>query len=315
MERCPLCRFWDARLVMRRLGGAVVRCARCSLLYHAPLGAYRTQAYYDRIYRDPSDGVKPEIARHALFEAFLASELPARSRRLLDFGCGLGSFVRTAASKGFDAYGVERSRHGVEAARRAGLDVAMSVDAFPDHFFDIATLWNVIEFFEAPVAQLRQIRRVLAPGGLIFIRTPNALFHHACWRLSTVLASRRTLPCAFLFNPLMWSPASLAVALRTAGFSGVVVDNATLSPGDPYGAFPGQQTLVAFGKRLLSVLAAAVARTSRRQLLVASSIEARARSVLASSASFRSPAAAGPRTGRWYTREANTDRTYGEGSV
>ena len=106
-------------------------------------------------------------------------------------------------------------------ARRRGLAVHPDVAALPDDHFDAVTLWNVVDFFSQPVEQLRQIHRVLAPRGLVFVRTPNAAYQMAAWRLRRVLVwpppVARLLTEAYFFHPMVWAPRTLRQLLLCAG--------------------------------------------------------------------------------------------------
>lgn len=99
------------------------------------------------------------------------------SGRLLDVGCGEGAWLSYAATR-FEAFGVDISAEGVEAAQeRTGLStiVCASATALPhaDSAFDVVTALDVVEHIEDPALLLAEARRVLVPGGLLVLSTPN----------------------------------------------------------------------------------------------------------------------------------------------
>jgi 2-polyprenyl-3-methyl-5-hydroxy-6-metoxy-1,4-benzoquinol methylase len=197
---------------------------------------------------------------------------------LLDVGCGLGQFLVDAAREGWRATGVESSGAGVAYGRAQGLTMFPSTKALDTGAFDVVTLWNVVEFFDDPVAVLLDVRRVLAPSGRLFVRTPNGRYHVAMCRLSRSIrrpaAVAQALDRAYFLNPLVWTPTSLRLLLEHTGFR-ATIRNATLSPDDPYGSLsPSARPVVRAAKAVVSVTAAAVSAVSGNRLLVSSSLEA-----------------------------------------
>jgi len=102
---------------------------------------------------------------------------PPQEVQLLDVGCSSGAFLMTARKMGFDVQGVEASARASETARLAGLKVFTGVlesARFPDASFDAATLIELIEHLRDPRVLLTECRRILKPGGVLLISTPNA---------------------------------------------------------------------------------------------------------------------------------------------
>lgn len=97
--------------------------------------------------------------------------------RLLDIGCSVGFTVRAAQEMGWEACGVDVSEDAVAEARNHGLDcqtVAGLGLPFPDEHFDAVTAWHVIEHVESVSHTLHEWRRVLKPGGILGLETPDA---------------------------------------------------------------------------------------------------------------------------------------------
>ncbi|MEY2340568.1 class I SAM-dependent methyltransferase [Acidithiobacillus sp. IBUN Pt1247-S3] len=98
------------------------------------------------------------------------------SKRVLNIGCGNGHFLKTAIQLGWEAWGIDLDEKAVEVARRTGANV--SVGGFPDtglpsESFDYITLNHVIEHVHSPLDALKEVYRLLKPGGKIWIATPN----------------------------------------------------------------------------------------------------------------------------------------------
>ena len=100
----------------------------------------------------------------------------SESGRLLDIGCSNGSFVSAAQDLGWEAYGIELEKDSFEIAKRHGLKVYnkdLFQQGFPDNYFSIITLWQVIEHLSDPIIMLNEINRILKPNGLLVVSTPN----------------------------------------------------------------------------------------------------------------------------------------------
>jgi len=114
----------------------------------------------------------------AISFALLGDALPAGARapRLLDSGCGTGSIVRHLSTRG-RAVGVDLSPEAVRLARGRGAAVAraeLMALPFADATFDCVTSFDVIyhRWVRDDAAAVREMARVLRPGGLLLLRVP-----------------------------------------------------------------------------------------------------------------------------------------------
>ena len=244
--------------------------------------AVNSPDYWDATYRrELSEG---RTRRHEHVWRALLNHIPSKGLAA-DIGCGTGEFLKLARERGWDASGVELSLEAVERANRLGLSVYLGMlpdqgetdMSFPDRFFDIVTLWNVLDVLPRPVDQIREIHRVLAPGGRIFIRTPNQHFHLVAYRLSRLFrwpqALAKLLQDSYIFHPLLWSPRSLRLILRHEGFGDINIWNSPLSLGDPYLVVPEErERLMLMIKKLVYDAAQAVYLGSGKKWLLGSSL-------------------------------------------
>jgi SAM-dependent methyltransferase len=97
---------------------------------------------------------------------------PGAGRRLLDIGCGDGTFMLAARVSGWRVVGTELNPR---AARDAGLEVYESSErALEFAPFHCITLWHSLEHLPAPAALLKSLARSLAPGGSLVVAVPDA---------------------------------------------------------------------------------------------------------------------------------------------
>jgi SAM-dependent methyltransferase len=104
--------------------------------------------------------------------------LPASKRgRLLDVGSGSGWLVEHLNGLGWHAEALDFDPDALEKARQRGLIVhlgGLAEQRFADGAYDAVTMCHSIEHVHAPLSWLQEARRVLRPGGLLVIATPNS---------------------------------------------------------------------------------------------------------------------------------------------
>jgi len=226
-DPCPVCGSVNAHPVVSRCGFSYVRCSHCRAVYVSPMPAAEEVA---RIYQDlPYFAGNTEIgygdyaAMHkALAPHFrrrlwiLGRRFPKRGR-LLDVGCADGFFLELARADGWEVAGVEISElMAEETARRLGVPVVTSIEKLPeDTVYDAVTLWEVVEHFREPVAELRRLAQRLRPGGGLMLSTPNA-GHWQAMRAPELWTAYR--PPAHL---VLFTADSLHLALEKAGLTGI----------------------------------------------------------------------------------------------
>ena len=103
--------------------------------------------------------------------------LGANSGSLLDVGCFSGMFLRNAQKRGFEITGIEPNQDAFMHVRNLlGCEVVhgnlASAHFSPNHFSAVSFL-DVIEHVEDPVADLRAALRIMRPGGVLVLVTPN----------------------------------------------------------------------------------------------------------------------------------------------
>ncbi len=128
-----------------------------------------------------------DVYHRFLLEPFidrLRVELPP-PRRALDLGCGTGVVSLALARRDFSVVGVDHSQDMLEIAERkaAGEGLAescrfMTGDVrdvpFGDGAFDVVTCQGLLHHLEDPEPCLRELKRVLRPGGAFFLSDPTS---------------------------------------------------------------------------------------------------------------------------------------------
>lgn len=144
------------------------------------------------------------------------ADLPMRrGGRLLDVGCGNGTFLLAMREQGWSVTGLETDGVAAAYARREhALEVhegTLGEVALPAASFDAIVLSHVIEHVYDPIGVLRECARLLAPGGTVVVITPNAesLGHRMLGRAWRGLEPPRHLH--------VFGPGALAACARKAG--------------------------------------------------------------------------------------------------
>lgn len=95
-------------------------------------------------------------------------------KRVLDFGCGNGGFIRRAKESAALACGVELDIEARNYMLKEGISVEASLEKYYEESFDVITMFHVLEHLTEPVKYLEIIRTRLKKDGLLIIETPNA---------------------------------------------------------------------------------------------------------------------------------------------
>ena len=189
-------------------------CRNCGLLIRHECERPPAQEYSEDEY-DPQ-AVEKEYPEY--ISAFRRKRVPYREllpdgASVLEVGSHYGAFLQVAGEWGWRAEGVDVGKDTSAFAIAKGFvvhQVELQEGNFPDESCDGVFIWNCFEQIDDPAPVLQHSRRILKPGGLLTVRTPNGLFYSLCQSLLRSEAiseeSRKFLIDAMGYNNLLGFP-------------------------------------------------------------------------------------------------------------
>jgi 2-polyprenyl-3-methyl-5-hydroxy-6-metoxy-1,4-benzoquinol methylase len=175
---------------------AVVQCQDCGLCFTNPRPHRRTldQFYPDQYKPHQIKDKKPSILRRLLGRwGQWRPPFPMHGQgRLLDFGCGSGTFLKRMKEHGWRVVGIDTAAQAVERASETDVPVLCGSLPHPElepHSFDVITMWHSLEHVPDPKAVLKEARRLLDRNGKLIVAAPNIdsfpfrMFGHAWYGL------------------------------------------------------------------------------------------------------------------------------------
>jgi 2-polyprenyl-3-methyl-5-hydroxy-6-metoxy-1,4-benzoquinol methylase len=167
----------EGYLVPGKQWGRHVKCKNCHLIYMNPIEKVsKTNEYYSRAKNNHAPTIRESYLKTAKSQLRLIQKYSSGTS-LLDVGCAQGFFLFNASKAGYITKGIEISQDAAEYARRE-FDLDVEAKPFeelrlPENRFDVVTLWQVLEHVPYPLMILNEVHRILKPGGLLVVSTPN----------------------------------------------------------------------------------------------------------------------------------------------
>jgi 2-polyprenyl-3-methyl-5-hydroxy-6-metoxy-1,4-benzoquinol methylase len=187
MPACPLCGGSQAQPIAVYPELTWVRCS-CGVVYkRSEISDPAAADFYEEGYFGSGDQGRRYTQR--------TSRRIGKSRRqildvlnyvepgpLLDIGCSVGYTLVAAQELGLTPTGADLSQYAINACRKLGFRAesgALGALPFADSEFSVITMKHVLEHTPDPRAALRDVRRMLKPGGALLIAVPDGAYHKA----------------------------------------------------------------------------------------------------------------------------------------
>ncbi|MCK5432693.1 MAG: class I SAM-dependent methyltransferase [Gammaproteobacteria bacterium] len=185
---CPICDSTEFTDLFTKDNEPFVECQQCSLTMINPRPRYANilKGYTEEYSQGYINKKDKKIRRAKRRVRKMKKILP--EGRWLDIGCSAGFILSVAKSADYETYGIEIDPLGVKHAREIlGLDNifegTFEEHHFDDNFFDIITMYDVIEHVQDLNEIVKELKRILSNNGVIEMWTPD-IGH---WRVPKLL--------------------------------------------------------------------------------------------------------------------------------
>jgi len=239
---CGICGKWARkrlytehyRLQAEQVELGINRCGGCGQVYVSPR---LDRAAIQRVYTSDAERT---ISHHYCWADLNSDErfAPLVNRilsriaggRLLDIGCGSGSFLAAVAARGnWELTGLEPCQPAAEQARKRGVAeihaLTLEQAELAAGSFDVVTLLGVLEHLHDPLSTLRIARRLLKPDGVLGIYVPNFNYLRCKDAGPLAFVRRRKWSCLAPQEHLFhFTPDSLTQLIRRSGFDVTQLD-------------------------------------------------------------------------------------------
>jgi SAM-dependent methyltransferase len=176
VRSCAACGSSDAQPLGVKNQLDIVCCRKCATVYTPYTPWYSSEYFYESYY--PEESLSPPAFIQTRLEEITAGFVSYRqTNRLLDIGCGAGNLLEAARKNGWNAHGLDVAQQAVDHVRSRGFEVFQGElkDAhWPEQHFDVITAAEILEHLPEPRLLVKEVARLLRPGGLFWTTTPHA---------------------------------------------------------------------------------------------------------------------------------------------
>lgn len=225
MHYCIICKKKQNKVIFDDNGVNILRCQNCGHVY----SQYDREQGYDGYFQsniNDQDNFWWDKAHERMYNDFCERYINGKSGYLLDVGCGLGFFVKKISDyKNWESYGYEISPSAIAFARdelrlNNVFNGRVEESNFSKKYFDIITLWDVLEHIPDPHQLLKYLKTILKEDGILFIHTPNIKVQLPKARSKKIFLGKNTPHLLEARDHLnIYSPQTIKILLEQDGFS------------------------------------------------------------------------------------------------
>ena len=179
VEKCLCGLSVHSKFTFSKIHGlSILKCPDCGVMHqkvvlsNTQYEEYEVNIHDDERYDHDKEVAELRMGKHDHW---------FKGTRLLDIGAGNGAFVNVAREYGLDAWGLERNLNLCNGYVLPGTLIEQRYEA---QEFDNITIHDVLERLIDPVAELKEIHRILSVQGVLIIEVPDYFdpsgIHH--WR-------------------------------------------------------------------------------------------------------------------------------------
>jgi len=246
---CPVCNqggFSNCKVALKLNGWNIVKCSSCGFCFVNPRlkekliieGYDNKNEFASQIhctadlyeyYQDYHDGTKLGNFKRILDNI----ERLTGKGRMLDFGCGTGTFLKIAKENGWNVFGLEVGSWAKKSAEEIGFDLfvgTLEEARYPNELFDVVFCSSVLEHLWNPLKELKEINRILRANGL-FVATGIPNFNSF-----SIIIKRDSFKSNKPLGHLNYfTPKTLKILIEKAGFKVIRLDSFGFNYEDVFG--------------------------------------------------------------------------------
>jgi 2-polyprenyl-3-methyl-5-hydroxy-6-metoxy-1,4-benzoquinol methylase len=177
---CEVCGPTNSIELLKVRGSAYHECANCGLIFARWISANyenTNEIAFAAELTDYASKAKDQRRAKKLRRQLKTYQSYHQTGNFLELGCNAGAVLLTARELGWQVHGVDISKAATEFGRNQwNLNLhtgTIDTAAYADNYFDVIYSNAVLEHVEAPLVTLKEIQRVLRPGGIFYCNTVN----------------------------------------------------------------------------------------------------------------------------------------------
>jgi 2-polyprenyl-3-methyl-5-hydroxy-6-metoxy-1,4-benzoquinol methylase len=191
---CENCGHGELEKFIDQPNHQLLHCPQCDLYQKGVLesGLVYEEDYHEGYASRLNSKIRTATIRLASIKPYLSQDYPTQGNvaqgieakpnspiQMLDIGCSVGATLTAAKNLGWQPMGVDVSQRAAKVCKQRGVECTVVQDGelpFEDGAFDLVTNWHVIEHVLDVRQTLTEWRRVLKPGGIMILETPDASY-------------------------------------------------------------------------------------------------------------------------------------------